>query len=146
MVAVLFSYQGVEAFCNDVLMRASGDGIEIKTKKGDRKRVTRREAERQQSTSEKLGNLVPRILSIPTPKGKAVWEHFLSLQHTRDEVVHLKNQLIHAKDPKQDSDKVLIQLIADDPRKWPLTTMQILDYFVTQPPPDWYEPLKKRLI
>src|SRR3989338_1334193 len=145
MVAVFFAYQGIEAFCNDALMRAPNDSVEIKTKKGERKQLTRREAERQLSTLEKLGTLLPGIVGVPTAKGKAIWERFLYLQATRDEVVHFKNQILRSTKSEDDPSQVLVRLIADDPRIWPQITMELLDYFTVSPYPEWYNQLKKRV-
>lgn len=145
MVTVFFSYQALEAFCNEELLRTSPEGIEVKRKK-KKEILERREAERQLSTSDKLGHVLPRILSVPTMKGKAVWQRFRDLESVRDEVVHLKNQTVRNNDPSKEAEQILLRLIAEDARSWPQITMEILEYFVREPIPDWYEHLKNRVI
>ncbi len=145
MVTVFFSYQALEAFCNEELLRTSPEGIEVKKKK-KKEILERREAERRLSTSDKLGHVLPRILSIPTMKGKAEWQRFRDLESVRDEVVHLKNQTVRNKDPSKEAEQILLQLLAEDARSWPRIAMEVLKYFVREPIPDWYEQLKNRVI
>lgn len=145
MVTVFFSYQAIEAFCNEEIFRSSPNAIEVKIKK-KKEALDRREAEKRLSTSEKLGQVLPKILSIPTMKGKAVWQRFRDLESVRDEVVHLKNQTVVDNDPSKEVERILFRLIAEDTRSWPKITMEVLDYFVREPIPEWYEYLKNRVI
>ncbi|MHB1488841.1 MAG: hypothetical protein ACYCZM_15080 [Acidimicrobiales bacterium] len=145
MVAVFFSYQAIEAFCNEEILRKSPEAIEVKRRK-KKEILERRVAERQLSTSEKLGNVLPQILAVSTMKGKALWQKFLVLEVARDEVVHLKNQTVRNNDPSKEAEQTLLRLLAEDVCYWPRVTMAILEYFVHDPIPDWYEQLKKRVI
>lgn len=141
MVSVFFSYQALEAFCNDEIFRKAPEPIELNLKKGVNK-FTRREAERQLSTADKLGTLLPKILSMPTPKGKTIWEGFRQLEDARDNVVHLKNQTVN--DPNNNSEKVLFTLLAKQPLYWPKVANDLLSYFISEPVPNWYKELKSR--
>ena len=111
MVTVFFSYQAVEAFCNEELLRTWLENIDIKMKKKN-KILNRREAEKLLSTSDKLGYVLPKILSVPTMKGKSVWQRFRDLESARDEVVHLKNQTVRNSDSSNAAEQILLHLIA----------------------------------
>lgn len=144
MVTVFFSYQAIEAFCNEQLITTSPAGVEIR-KKMRKEMLEKREAERQLSTSYKLGHMLPEILSLPTMKGKSVWQRFRRLESVRDEVVHLKNQTVRNNDPSKDARQILLRLIAEDARSWPRISMEILEHFIREPIPDWYGYLKSRV-
>lgn len=145
MVAVFFSYQAIEAFCNEEILRISPAVIEVKGKKG-KELLEKREAERQLSTSDKLGNVLPKILNVSTIKGNRLWEKFLDLEHIRNAVVHLKNQTVQNINSPNSAEQTLLTLLAKDACLWPRATLQILEHFVRDPIPDWYEQLKNRVI
>lgn len=145
MVAVFFSYQAIEAFCNEEILRISPAVIEVKGKKG-KDLLEIREAERRLLTSEKLGNVLPKILNVSTIKGMVLWETFLELEYVRGEVVHLKNQTVQNIHSSKDAEQTLLTLLAKDACSWPRATLQILEHFVRDPIPDWYEQLKNRVI
>lgn len=144
MVAVFFSYQAIEAFCNEEIIRVSPSAIEVKCKKG-KQLLEKREVERL-STSDKLGNVLPKILNVPTIKGNALWERFLELECIRNEVVHLKNQTLQNSHSSKSAEQTLLTLIAKDVCSWPRATMTILEHFVRDPVPNWYEGLKNHMI
>lgn len=145
MVAVFFSYQAIEAFCNEEILRMSSDSIEVKARRG-KESLTKREAERQLSSSEKLGSVLPKILDVATIKGNGLWDKFIELERIRDEVVHLKNQTVQDFNQPKDAEQTLLRLLAKDARFWPRATMEILNHFVRDPIPDWYMQLKNRVI
>ena len=145
MVAVFFSYQAIEAFCNEEILRISPAVIEVKGKNG-KELLEKREAERQLSTSDKLGNVLPKILNVSTIKGNWLWEKFLDLEDIRNAVVHLKNQTVQNINSPNSAEQTLLTLLAKDACLWPRATLQILEHFVRDPIPDWYEQLKNRVI
>lgn len=145
MVSVFFAYQALESFSNDEIFRKASEPIEIKIRKKT-ETLTRREAERKLSTSEKLGTLLPNILNIPTMKGKALWEKFRELEEVRDNVAHLKNQTVHDASRNTENEKVLFTLLANDLARWPRIAMYILEYFIRGSQPDWFKELQKHVI
>ena len=90
MIAVTFSYQAIEVFCNHTIAREIKEATEVKRRK---KRVilSPLELERQLSTEEKISLILPKIKGLPTPKGKRPWEAFKKLKEARDSTIHMKN-------------------------------------------------------
>lgn len=89
MVASSFSYMAVEAFANnEILSKASGP-IEAKVK-GRRDTFALEDIEKKLSTEDKICQVLPKLFSVSTPKGKKVWDGFKKLQKSRDAAVHIK--------------------------------------------------------
>ncbi len=40
---------------------------------------------------DKLDKVLPQIYSVPSPKGKKVWEHYIEMKRVRDRIIHLKS-------------------------------------------------------
>src|SRR5690606_28352925 len=66
MISAVFSFQALEAFCNQVILRELKDAMEVRRRD---KRVTLApiELERQLSTNEKLAQVLPKLRKLPTP-------------------------------------------------------------------------------
>ncbi len=101
--------------------------------------------ERTLSTAEKLGDVVPKIIGIESPKGVAVWQRFRELEKIRDEVVHLKNQTLVSSETENES-RVLFQLLETDNRIWPQNALKLLlTYFISDQLPRWVKALQSRI-
>jgi len=144
MISVFFAYQSLEAFANDKIVGSGGGKIEIQ-RRDKNLSFDRREAERSLSTAEKLGDVVPKIIGIESPKGIAVWQRFRELEQARDEVVHLKNQTLVSSGTKNES-RVLFQLLETDNRIWPQNALKLLlVYFVDGYSPRWAKALQSKI-
>lgn len=91
MISVTFSFQALEVYANHTIARHARDAMEVKRGKNI-VRLTPSELERQLSTEEKLGSILPKLRDVATPKGKAVWDKFVVLKDTRDATIHLKSR------------------------------------------------------
>ena len=92
MIAVAFgSFAAVEAFCNQTIVEKGTTPITVKNKKAEIQ-LSAEEIESQRGTREKLSRILPDLLRLPTPSGKAVWQRFVRLEDLRDAVTHFKRR------------------------------------------------------
>jgi hypothetical protein len=91
MTALTFSFQALEAYCNEVISDKVTAQYLFKNRRGTRS-FTASEVERCLSTEEKLGVVLPDLLDIPTPKGTRMWQDFARLKELRDATVHIKSR------------------------------------------------------
>jgi len=96
MITVTFCFQAIEAFCNQSIADKLTGTFKLKRKKGHIG-ANAEKLQRIASTEEKLGDVVPLILGVSSPKGTAVWDEFLSLKHARGSTVHLKRDEVQPK-------------------------------------------------
>jgi hypothetical protein len=127
MVSVTFSYQALETFCNHTISRNLHAPMKIKRRKSE-ELLGREETERTLSTEEKLKTIVPRLLNVPTPSGKAIWEKFIALRRARDATIHLKS---FDQYPLGVTNKetLFFQLLNHDPIEFPETAITLIRYF-----------------
>lgn len=86
---VVFAYTALEAWVNENIP----DGyVYTKTmgRPGTLGTYTGPEIERFISLSEKLSDVIPPLLNVESPKGRAIWREFVKLEDMRDRVIHLK--------------------------------------------------------
>ena len=87
-VSLIFAYTAVEAFSNVAIPdKFTFDKLNNKKVK---ETWTKENIERWLSTTEKLGDIVPTILEVPSPKGQPFWDNFKKLEKIRDEIIHQK--------------------------------------------------------
>jgi len=124
MLSAVFSFQALEAFCNQIILRELKEAVEVK-RRDKRVVLPPIELERQLSTSEKLALIIPKARKLPTPKGKAVWEPFKRLQEARDATVHLK-----ARDQySADQDSLFFQFLSHKAAEFPKAAAEMIRYF-----------------
>lgn len=147
MIAVTFSFQALETYCNHTIANELTGTFDLQRRK-DVKTYTPLELEREASTEEKLCNVLPVILGIASPKGKRVWENFIKLKRARDATTHLKstdqypNQ--YSKTQVVDRDTLFYQFLNNDPADFPIFAIVMIKYFAeVKGVPRWLlEPLK----
>lgn len=128
MSSAMSSFAAVEAFCNSVIVDRSTKPHRLKRKKllVDMKPE---EVERDVSTDEKLKRIVPKLLGVPTPAGKKVWQDYVALKRLRDSVTHFKrrDQARHADQSHEPT--ALQDLLNADPYSFPEAAMAAIGYF-----------------
>lgn len=133
MVSAIFSFQAVEAFCNQVISRELRLPMDVKLR-GKRQTLTPSQLERLLSTEEKLCQVLPNIRDRPTPKGKSVWEPFKRLQTARDSTVHLKSRDQYT----MDEDSLFFQFLSHRASEFPVAASQVIKYyFARDAEPRW---------
>jgi hypothetical protein len=130
MIAVAFnSFGAIEAFCNQTVVAKGGALVTVQDKKKAKVSKTPEQIEREQSTDEKLGRIVPELLKIRTPRGIAIWDTYLAIKQIRDAVTHFKrrDQMRHADQSNEPT--ALLALYQIDCFKLPEDAMKVLKHF-----------------
>jgi DNA-binding transcriptional regulator YhcF (GntR family) len=136
MVAVTFSFQAIEVFCNHTIARELKEAMEVKRRK-QRVTLSPLELERQLSTEEKISLILPKIKGLPTPKGKKPWESFKKLKEARDSTIHMKNidqQVV-------DTESLYFQFLSKDCELFPQAAVSMIHYFLNGKEPRWLQRL-----
>jgi len=133
MIAVVFSYQAIEAFANHVIARELNQPTEVIRKK-KKEILTPEQLERQLRTGEKLCEVLPLIRSVKSPKGTALWERFKQLEVARDSTVHLKLKDQYAKS----KEALFLQMLSAKTKDFPSTAADVIrHYFKADAEPRW---------
>lgn len=140
MIAVIFSFQALEVFANHTISRNLRKSMEVK--RGKKKELFNpRELERRLSTDEKLALVLPKILNVPTPKGKQVWEKYKVLKDTRDATIHLKSYDLKSVNESK-NDILFFQFLNIDPLEYPKAAEAMVRYFQKEHTPRWLSALE----
>jgi hypothetical protein len=110
--------------------------------------LTAADLERTLSTEEKVGEVVPSLLGIASPKGKAAWANFVGLKRMRDAVIHLKavDQYPNRQEPGHvDENSVFSRFLTDEIANVPKASVELMFYFARVTfVPSWLEhPLQR---
>lgn len=127
MACITFSFQALEAFCNDSIASRSRRAFPVK-RKNEIVHLDPNELQRMTSTEFKLGDVLPDLFKVPTPKGGKVWQEFKEMKVTRDSVLHMK-----AKDQYMGVDiedpTLLFRFLDRGVRDYPVLSHRIMKYF-----------------
>ena len=85
-ISIVFMYQAIETFTNSCI--PDEFQYEKKNHKGVKETYTKKEILRWITTSEKLSDIIPNVLSIESPKKHNFWSDFKQLEQIRNEIVH----------------------------------------------------------
>jgi hypothetical protein len=124
MLSAVFSFQALEAFCNQIILQELHEAMEVK-RRDKRVVLAPIELERQLSTSEKLSLVIPKVRKLPTPKGKVVWEPYKRLQEARDATVHLKAHDQYS----TDHESLFFQFLSHKAAEFPKAAADMIRYF-----------------
>jgi hypothetical protein len=88
-IAIVFSYQAVEAFANEEIQRlvTAPQHLSLRGRWED---LDADACERWLSTGQKIADLLPGLLGITAPKKEKWWPAFKELGRLRDATIHLK--------------------------------------------------------
>lgn len=144
MVAITMSFQAVEIFANAIIGRKATKNILVKRKGGVLKNLAPMEAERELSTEEKLGQVLPDILGVPSPRGNRVWQSFKTLKNGRDATVHLKSREIYTRSDV-DRESLFFYYLNRDARTYPTAAIKLILHFFPKQPhvPRWLRKAKE---
>lgn len=87
MASVVFAYTSLEAFANEAI---PDDFVYTIPKSKCSEVYSKSQIERSLSLQTKLGDILPSISGVPSPKGIKVWQDFLSLEELRNNIIHMK--------------------------------------------------------
>ena len=131
MIAVTFSFQALETFCNHTIANELKGTLDLERRK-EMKTFTPLELEREASTEEKLSSILPSILGIASPKGKKVWQDFVKLKRARDSTTHLKSTDQYPNQYQSgviDRDTLFYQFLNNTPTDFPKYAIKMIEYF-----------------
>ncbi len=135
-VAVTFSFQSIEAFANRVI------DVEVKnpfewTREGTPVAMGSSALQRQVTTETKLAVILPRLLGVPSPKGRAPWEGFRRLKTVRDAVVHIKGDDAYPRN-RPNAQSLFHRLLVDGVGHHPRAAVKMIAWFYgNREKPDW---------
>jgi hypothetical protein len=136
IISVTMSFQAIEIFANAIIGRKSTKNIVVNRKGGVEKNLTPIEAERELSTEEKLGQVLPNILGVSSPRGHRPWQSFKSLKEARDATVHLKSRDIYTRNDA-DRESLFFYYLNHDAREYPGAAIKVISHFFPEQLPRW---------
>ena len=87
MASVVFSYTALESFANEEI---SDDYIHTIEKSRYKEVYDKTQIERNLTLQVKLGDILPVVSGVPSPKGAAAWQNFIALETLRHSIIHMK--------------------------------------------------------
>ena len=148
MTSVTFSFQALEAYCNETISYKAPEQYALKRKKNEI-HVDPDELERQASTDEKLAVVLPDLLGVETPRGGNLWGPYQALKELRDTTIHIKSRDFSpkVKRPEDLNEATLfVRLLQADVMSWPKASVALINYFDTdQVPRLWVDHVVRKL-
>jgi hypothetical protein len=144
MIAVTCSFQAIEMFCNQTIVRHSAVAFTLKRGK-ESISLSAEDLERRASTEEKVATIVPQTLGLQSPKGTKVWENFLELKAARDSTIHFKTKEMK-NDFGVDRESLFFQSFRRQPTNFPETALDVISYLHREGTlPSWIIELRGRI-
>jgi hypothetical protein len=144
MITVITAYQSLEMFCNDVISREVKSTYVLARKRDDLV-LSADELERVASTDEKVGDIVPKLLSVASPKGRAIWERYLDLKLARDSTVHFKSRDAYTRQ-ELDRESLFFQFFRRDAKEFPKIAFELIEcFYAGKDLPRWAERVREMI-
>ncbi len=121
---VVLSYQAIESFCNAEIGEHLQTKMEIVFGKKKRN-LDSAGVQREVSTSRKLTEVLPKLLSVNSPSSAPFWKDFSELNQLRNDAVHVKSHDIE--ELQQEYVDLLFRLYRYDPFRAPFTALELFD-------------------
>ena len=87
--SVVFAYTSLEAFVNE---QVPDDYVYESVEKNCTRSFVKDQIERSLNLDTKLGDVLPQVLKVATPKGGKLWNEYDKLQNLRDRIIHMKTK------------------------------------------------------
>jgi hypothetical protein len=137
-VAVVFSVQAIEAYCNYKIGLSLKNSLSVE-RQGQMQELSRDDVERQLSTDEKLADALPRVLGIASPKGRHEWEQYVHLRRLRDATVHIKSRDQWTLASRDFSESPYSWFVQKPPTEIPLPAISLIRYFAVEHEREWLD-------
>ncbi|TSA50183.1 hypothetical protein D4R47_02620 [archaeon] len=145
MTAMAFSFQALETFSNTIIAENLKHIYHLKRRKKVLKLPTD-ELQREASIEEKLGVILPEILSTKTPRGEKVWQDFKDLKAVRDTTIHMK-ALDAYSGVNIDKETFFYKLLNVEAKEFPRAAISMMAFFFKDDQlPRWLMSARDRLI
>ncbi len=136
MASVVFAYTALEAFANEEI---PDDFVHTITKSKCSEVFNKSQIERSLSLQIKLGDILPAITGITSPKGTKVWQDFVALEELRNSIIHMKTM---DRQHVGYSNQSIWSKLVSEPVPFVLPSAKaMVDHFYAsrQLKPNWYE-------
>jgi hypothetical protein len=136
MASVIFAYTALESFANEEIPDEFSHPVE---KNKCTEVYGKTQIERFLSLGVKLGDILPVVFDLASPKGTKAWEDYSALESLRHSIIHMKQ--VDREHVSYSSQSVWSRLI-DDPVPYSVATAKsMIDYFYDSRSlkPHWYE-------
>lgn len=138
MGAIVFAYSALEAFANEYIP----DDYVFEKERQDSKcteKYTKEQIENFLSLDVKLGEILPDILGVKSPKGKSVWSGYKQLKRLRDRIIHLKSK--DRKSAEIDAPTIWKELLNAKYPNFALEAKNMIGHFLEkqEEKPRWFE-------
>jgi hypothetical protein len=87
MTSIVFAYTSLEAFANE---EVPDNYVYAIAEKNCTRHFNKDQIERFLNLDTKLGDVLPTVLGVKTPKGNKLWNAYIELGRLRDCIVHMK--------------------------------------------------------
>lgn len=138
MGAIVFAYSALEAFANEYI---PDDYIYEKERKDGKcmEKYNKEQIEISLNLDIKLGEILPKIFDLKTPKGKTIWNKYTKLKQLRDRIIHMKSK--DRKASEIDASTIWKELLYPKHNNFAIEAKEIIGYFLnkTMDKPRWYE-------
>lgn len=149
IVTATFCYAALETFSNYYLGLRLKEPVKLRRNNAELI-VSPEDVPRRASLEEKLGVILPTVLSAKSPKSLAVWGRFKRIKAVRDAAVHLKSGDVLYAGPKfldaANERPLLSAFFRDDIADFPQYVIEMIEHF--GPPREgsqWIAHVKRRL-
>ena len=138
LASVVFSYTALEAFANEEI---PDDYIHTVERSKCKEVYDKVQIERNLTLQVKLGDILPVVCGVPSPKGAMAWQNFITLETLRHGIIHMKKA--DREHNGYSSQSVWSKLIQQPVPYAVSTAIGIFDYFYGQRDlkPHWYKNL-----
>jgi len=137
-VAVVFSVQSLEAYCNYKIALNLKGKVKVE-RRGELVELSAEEAERQLSTDEKLGTTLPGLLGVESPRGRSEWEPYVRLRRLRDATVHMKSHHQWTLASRNFDESPYSWFVQESPLQIPLPAIRMLRRFAIEHERAWLD-------
>lgn len=135
MGAIIFAFSAIETFANAEI---PDDHMHFRKWKDIYVAESKSTIERWKSLDVKLGEIIPEVLKVPSPKGTHIWQDYMRIKDLRDRVVHLKteDQRAHTTNPNS----IWTQLWTPAVECFAATAKEIIGHYYSKvdKPPRWF--------
>jgi hypothetical protein len=136
MSAIIFAYTAIESFANESIP----DDFIYKNERQDKKCIeqfTKIQIERFVSLDIKLGEILPQIIKVDSPKSTSIWQSYLNLKKIRDSIIHCKSSINNS------DNEIWNELLSENIKNPCLEAKKVIGYFVSEldldKQPAWYK-------
>jgi hypothetical protein len=135
MASIIFAYTALEAFANEVI---PDDYIHTIAARKCSESYSKTQIERSLNLQVKLGEILPQILQVNSPKGRVIWGEFLKLEEIRNSLIHMKTA--DRQHIGNDNKSIWGQLMKSPTPCFYPTTKAMIDHFYAskKTTPHWY--------